>query len=124
MKIIVVILGMITIGMVFIIERLGNLFGVAFSILGITCGTSLGMITLGILFPQANRQGVFWGSLVSIVVVTILGAGAQVAIYFKRLSYEYLPLRTDGCEEFGYSDYMNSTSFIGYVYTFLFDKDI
>lgn len=43
-----------------------------------------------------------------------MGAGAQISIYMKILSYEYLPLRTDGCEEQGYSSYWNSTNFIGY----------
>lgn len=47
------------------------------------------------------------------MIVITLSFGAQLAIANKELKYEMLPLRTDGCADKGYPDYMNSTSFIG-----------
>lgn len=42
--------------MVFVVERLGNIFSLAISIVGVTAGTLLGMFTLGMVFPRANRH--------------------------------------------------------------------
>lgn len=58
-------------------------------------------------------KGAFWGSIASLVIVTILSTGAQLAIANKKLKYESLPLRTDGCESRGFFSWYNSTVFIG-----------
>lgn len=55
-KILVVLIGCFSIGMVFVVERLGNIFSLAISIVGVTAGTLLGMFTLGMAFPNANQH--------------------------------------------------------------------
>lgn len=113
MKAIVIGIGALSLALVFVVERLGNIFSLAISIVGVTAGTLLGMFTLGMAFPKANRHGAFWGSIVSIVFVTFLSTGAQLAIANNQLKYESLSFRTDGCEAMGYTNYSSSSKFIG-----------
>lgn len=54
LKLIVVIVGVICTGMVYIVEHMGGLLTLALSFGGITSGPTLGLFTLGILVPFAN----------------------------------------------------------------------
>lgn len=56
MKMIVVVVGLLSLGLVFVVDRLGGIVEVALSFNGITSGPSLGLFTLGMLFPSANAN--------------------------------------------------------------------
>lgn len=56
LQVIVVILGVIEMGLVFVVERLGSVFHLTLSITGVTAGTLLGMFSMGMFFRQVNTK--------------------------------------------------------------------
>lgn len=56
MKVIVAVLGLITLGLVFVVERLGTVFTVTFSIQGLTAGTMLGIFSFGMICRRGNTK--------------------------------------------------------------------
>lgn len=56
MKVIVVVIGTIFTAMVFIVEKMGGIIQLSYSLGGITSGPILGLFTLGMLFPKANSK--------------------------------------------------------------------
>lgn len=56
MKLIVVVVGTVTMSMVFIVEKLGSVLQVAISFSGVTNGAMLGVFVMGMIFPRANSK--------------------------------------------------------------------
>ncbi|XP_017888932.1 sodium-coupled monocarboxylate transporter 2-like [Ceratina calcarata] len=97
MKVIVVVSGTICVMMVFVVDRLGDIFQVSMSLHGVTSGAMLGIFTLGMLVPWATTKGAIAGGLVSMVTMVWIIVGAQVSMAQKRFFYAPLPTSTDGC---------------------------
>lgn len=110
MKSLVIVVGLICLGLVFVVERLGSIFSLAIALSGVTAGPLLGLFTLGMIFPKANKTGAFYGSIVSLIILSVLGIGAQFAIAGEMLKYPSLPFRTDGCEAGDYPSWNISSS--------------
>lgn len=53
---------------------------VAISFNGMVGGITLGLFTLGMFFPWANSRGALVGSLVAVVLITVMCIGQQIAI--------------------------------------------
>jgi sodium-coupled monocarboxylate transporter 8/12 len=102
MKLLVVILGILILGLVFVVERMGQIFQITIVLSGLTGGTLLGIFTMGMLSRSVNSKGVMTGAISSMIICGILMVGAQM-----RPKFSPLPLRTDGCDAS-----MNSTNFI------------
>lgn len=107
MKCLVVSIGAFCLILVFLVEKLSNIFSLGITISGITTGVFLGVFTLGLLCPRANTKGVLWGSYASLVVVAVIAIGAQLNVMAGNLKYPTLPFRTDGCPN-------NSTDLLEY----------
>ncbi|KAM3963394.1 sodium-coupled monocarboxylate transporter 1 [Aphomia sociella] len=85
--------GVVSFALVFAVERLGPLLQLAVSFNGMTGGVSLGLFTLGMLFPWANAKGAIAGGVFGLLLVIIAGGGAQVA----QMTPPRLQLSTEGC---------------------------
>jgi len=83
--------------MTFAAEQIGGVLQAALSIFGMTGGPSLGVFTLGMMFPWANAKGAFTGMLTSLIFMFWLGFGTNIAINNKELVTPNLPVRVDGC---------------------------
>ncbi|KMQ90977.1 sodium-coupled monocarboxylate transporter 1, partial [Lasius niger] len=94
---IVLITGAISVGLVFLVERLGPVFQIALSMRGVTDGPLLGLFVLGILVPWANTKGVLLGGCVGLISMLWLVGGAQWHTMHGRLEHDSLPTSTDGC---------------------------
>ncbi|KAL2723926.1 sodium-coupled monocarboxylate transporter 1-like [Vespula squamosa] len=97
MKITVVILGVICVAMVFIVDRLGDIFQVSLSLTGITAGSMLGLFSLGMLIPWATTKGAVVGGIVSMALMVWIIGGAQWNMALKRFIYKPLPTSTADC---------------------------
>ncbi|XP_058448371.1 sodium-coupled monocarboxylate transporter 1-like [Malaya genurostris] len=93
MKCLVVILGFLVIGLVFVVEKLGQVMHMAISLSGITSGTLLGMFTSGMVSTVINTKGVIAGSVTSLLCIGSILVGAQM-----NPKHPPLPFRTDGCD--------------------------
>ncbi|XP_011869528.1 PREDICTED: sodium-coupled monocarboxylate transporter 1-like [Vollenhovia emeryi] len=97
MKGIVVVAGVISVGLVFLVERLGSVFQIAVSTRGITDGPLLGLFMLGMLVPWANARGTLFGGYVGLISMLWLVGGAQWHTIHNRIKYNALPTSIDGC---------------------------
>lgn len=89
--------GAISVGLVFLIERLGPVFQIALIMRGVTDGPMLGLFVMGILVPWANAKGVLFGGCVSLISMLWLVGGAQWHSVHGRIKYDSLPTSADGC---------------------------
>lgn len=92
-----VLLGILCVGMVFLVDRLGDIFQLSLTVTGITAGAMLGLFSLGMLVPWATTKGAVAGGLVSMVTMIWIIVGAQWHMANRRLYYEPLPSTTEGC---------------------------
>ena len=93
MKILVIGLGMLMLSLVFIVERMGQLFRISIAISGLTAGALLGLFTIGMLSRFVNTKGVIWGAIGSLLTVGFIMVGAQ---WLPK--HPHLPVRVDGCD--------------------------
>lgn len=105
-----VILGFLCIGMVFLVDRLGDIFQLSLTVTGITAGTMLGLFSLGMLVPWATTKGAVIGGLVSMVTMMWIIVGAQWHIVNHRFSYPSLPTTTEGCLQASAAGLLNQTA--------------
>ena len=56
LKWIAVVIGLMSTGLVFIIEHLGNMSPIVFKVIGTTSGPMLGVFIVGMLFPNVNAK--------------------------------------------------------------------
>lgn len=93
MKILVVVLGCLTLSLVFVIERMGQVFRLNFVLAGLSAGTQLGIFTIGMTSRIANSKGVICGAIGSLVTVATIIIGAQ-----SLPKHPPLPVSIDGCD--------------------------
>lgn len=94
MKVIVVILGMITMVLVVLVEKLGQIYELSVTLSSVTNGAMLGIFTMGMISRSANTKGVIAGAIVSVFVVGLAIIGSQSVKVDSML-----PLRSDGCNQ-------------------------
>ncbi|KAF5294064.1 hypothetical protein FQA39_LY13538 [Lamprigera yunnana] len=90
--------GIISFGLVFIVEQLGSVMQVALSFNGMIGGITLGLFSLGMFFPWANSKGATTGAILALCLVLWMGIGQQVAVangsytlQLKPTSIRYCP---------------------------------
>ncbi|EEB11028.1 sodium/solute symporter, putative [Pediculus humanus corporis] len=93
----VLIFGIISVGLVFIVEKLGTVLQLSMSLGGMTGGPLFGIFCLGILFPWSNEKGALYGGIVGIICSAIVVMGGQNALASGNLVYPGKPLSIEGC---------------------------
>ena len=93
MKIFVVILGAIMLSLVFVVEKMGQVFRLNFVIAGLFAGTQLGLFSVGMFSRSANTKGVITGAFCSLLLMGTIIIGAQ-----SLPKHPPLPVSTDGCD--------------------------
>ncbi|XP_052120880.1 sodium-coupled monocarboxylate transporter 1-like [Frankliniella occidentalis] len=91
------IVGVLCMALMFVVERLGSVLQVTYTLSGITGGAQLGLFVLGLFVPWANVKGAMAGGLCSLLFMGWIVTGSQAAIFSKQLTYPWLPTRVDGC---------------------------
>lgn len=89
--------GVLTFGLVFVAEQLGNVLSAALSIFGMVGGPLLGVFTLGMFFPWANYKGAFTGLLTSLVFMFWIGIGHQVSRARGEIHFQSKMTSIAGC---------------------------
>lgn len=97
MKLCTVIVGIIGVVLVFVVERLGAIIQLNIAISGITAGPMLGLFTLGIVIPWANKFGAFYGSMLGLGMAMWTSFGHQYHKTIGDIHYPKLPLLTNNC---------------------------
>ncbi|CAH1395632.1 unnamed protein product [Nezara viridula] len=89
--------GILSFALVFVVEQLGSVLEVALSFNGITGGITLGLFSLGMFFPWANSKGALIGGLVSLLLVSWIGIGAQINTALGQNLSDHKMISIDGC---------------------------
>lgn len=97
MKIIVLILGAISVMMVLVVEKLGGILQMALSLSGVTNGALVAVFSLGMFFPWANSKGALAGSLASLLGMAWIIGGAQLYIAEGKLKFPGKITSIDNC---------------------------
>ncbi|CAH0720819.1 unnamed protein product, partial [Brenthis ino] len=85
--------GALSFALVFLVEKLGPVLQLALSFNGMTGGVTLGLFSLGMLFPWANYKGAIAGGVLGLLLVVVAGGGAQ----FAQVPLPRLPTTIDAC---------------------------
>ncbi|XP_013106181.1 sodium-coupled monocarboxylate transporter 1 [Stomoxys calcitrans] len=86
--------GILSFGLVFIVERLGGVLQATLTLNGLIGGVTLGLFVLGIAFKNANTKGAFYGGISALVIVIFIGVVAQIS----NVDPEDLPLSVENCD--------------------------
>ncbi|XP_006608965.1 sodium-coupled monocarboxylate transporter 1-like [Apis dorsata] len=97
-KCLVVLLGCIAIGLLFLVEKLGGVLVITGSLAAIAAGTSFGVFTLGMFFPWVNSKGAFMGAIVGFVIAGWASLGANWSIGAGLLVPKKLPVLFSHCQ--------------------------
>ncbi|KAB0798655.1 hypothetical protein PPYR_09648 [Photinus pyralis] len=89
--------GIISFGLVFIVEQLGSVMQIALSFNGMVGGVTLGLFSAGMFFPWTNSKGAVTGATVALAVVLWMGIGQQVAVANGSYVVQQKPVSVEGC---------------------------
>ncbi|KAJ9575557.1 hypothetical protein L9F63_007565, partial [Diploptera punctata] len=99
-RFLVVMIGVFSVLMVFVVERLGAVIQLAYTMGGVTSGAFLGLFSLGMFFPRANSKGAMAGAIVSLLSLAWIAVGAQNALGRGNMKYRPLHTNVEGCSNF------------------------
>lgn len=77
-KILVLVLGAVCLGLAYVASLLGGVLQAALSLFGMIGGPLLGLFSLGLFFPWANKWGAYTGLIGSLIFMFWIGIGAQI----------------------------------------------
>lgn len=98
LRAIVIVFGFSCIGMVNVVEKLGNVIPLASSTAAVSMGPLLGIYTIGVGLPWVRGKSVLTGSLASFLVLAWICAKAQLAQMSGDIRHPRLPVSVDGCD--------------------------
>ncbi|XP_063919590.1 sodium-coupled monocarboxylate transporter 1-like [Zophobas morio] len=97
LKLITALCGIAIIGLVLIMQHLGDIVPLATSVAAMSQGPSMGMFTLGVLFPKANSEGAFYGAIGGFIFTASIGLPLKFYNLEKKFSYPSKPLSVENC---------------------------
>ncbi|KAF5299820.1 hypothetical protein FQA39_LY11357 [Lamprigera yunnana] len=110
LKIISVIIGIASIGLIYVLENMGTMFEVMYYIKGITDGGLLGIYLLGALFPMANSKGALGGGITSVILMAIIAIRTQIYLWNGAIVHSTKTLNTYGCNFTNNVTFINTTT--------------
>ena len=79
------------------IEQLGTVLEISYTVRGAVDGPILGLFVLGIFFPWAGKKGAIMGTSTSLLVMLYIIIGAKWHKLNNRIRFSNLPMSVDNC---------------------------
>ncbi|XP_046659526.1 sodium-coupled monocarboxylate transporter 1-like [Homalodisca vitripennis] len=98
-KAIILILGITSVLLVFVVERLGQILQLSVTIMGVEYGPMISLFTLGIFFPRVNTKGAIAGAIVSLITSCWIIFSAQYYIMIGKLQFPGKITSLDQCSD-------------------------
>lgn len=115
-KSVVFIIGITCIGLVFIVEHLGNVLQLSMSVGTISGGPLFGIFVMGLMFPWVSSTGALTGGISGLSLMIYINYNTQLAIARGEMVFETKPVSTEGCSyEFDEVSHFNYTTNIPIV---------
>ncbi|XP_003736692.3 sodium-coupled monocarboxylate transporter 1 isoform X2 [Drosophila pseudoobscura] len=93
-----VIIGVLSVGLVFVVERMGtHVMQLSMTVGAIVNGPLMGLFVMGLLIPSINSKSALLGTVVSFFFMAWLCLSAQMAVTSGEMQWETKPVSTDGC---------------------------
>lgn len=86
-----------TVGMIFVVERLGSVFEMSIFLSSATEGAILGLFVAGLFIPWIGKTGAFFGTCFSLSLMSGFIVTTQWYIYNGKIRYPNLPTSMDTC---------------------------
>lgn len=96
-KLSILILGAITMGFLFIVDKLGGILGVATSLTAIAAGTTFGIFSLGMLNPYSTSLGAIVGAICGAFLSGWVSLGSQISTASGQVVAPKLPVSVEEC---------------------------
>lgn len=97
LKLVVVFTGISCTAMIFVVQHLGGLLALSISLGSMAHGPLLGMFTLGVLFPRANKKGTFYGAITALCCMATIVLGSKYYTAQGTIKYSGKPTSAEGC---------------------------
>ncbi|XP_065361339.1 sodium-coupled monocarboxylate transporter 1 isoform X2 [Calliphora vicina] len=98
MRLIVVLVGVLSVALVFVVEYLGHaVLQLSATLSAVTGGPLLSLFSMGLLMPWINSRSAITGCLISFAVMTWICVRGQIALATGELVYAEKPVSTEGC---------------------------
>ncbi|KAH8404261.1 hypothetical protein KR215_002695 [Drosophila sulfurigaster] len=111
MRLVVVIFGISSIFMVYVVEHLGMVLQLSATLQSSLYGPMLGIFTVGMLMPWVGEKSMFFSSIISFSIMAWIAVNAQIANVTGTFRHTKLPVSVEQCDyEFDMNRYLNSTS--------------
>lgn len=91
------IIGFISVAMIFVIEHLGTVLEMSYSIRGAVDGPLLGIFFLGMCVPCVGKKGALIGACAALLFMSWIVIGSKWHILNKRIRYSSLPMSVGNC---------------------------
>ncbi|CAH2050162.1 unnamed protein product, partial [Iphiclides podalirius] len=98
LKGVVILLGIICLGLVFIVEKMGTILQLTMTLEAMTMGPQLGVFTMGILMPWIDATGALVGGMCGLITMAWWCLSAQLAIASGQIVHPHKHLTVDGCK--------------------------
>ncbi|XP_017848102.1 sodium-coupled monocarboxylate transporter 1 isoform X3 [Drosophila busckii] len=111
MRLVVVVFGISSIFMVYVVEHLGMVLQLSASLQSSLYGPMLGIFTVGMLMPWVNEKSMFVSSIAAFGIMAWIAVNAQIGIVTGSIQHTKLPVSVEQCDyDFDISRYLNSTA--------------
>ncbi|XP_069696488.1 sodium-coupled monocarboxylate transporter 1-like [Periplaneta americana] len=97
LKTVVAVLGVTSVSLVFVVEKLGSVLELTLSLIGVSNGASLGIFSMGLFLPWINSEGAIIGGLAGLGIMGWLCVGTQAAIASGDITFLRKPVTVEGC---------------------------
>ncbi|KAH8340859.1 hypothetical protein KR059_008350, partial [Drosophila kikkawai] len=99
MRLCTVIIGVLSVALVFVVERMGShVMQLSMTIGSVVQGPLLGLFVMGLLCPSIKSKSAIVGSLCSFFFMGWLCLSAQLAINSGEIQFESKPVSVEGCD--------------------------
>uniref|UniRef100_A0A336K9Y8 CSON001903 protein n=1 Tax=Culicoides sonorensis TaxID=179676 RepID=A0A336K9Y8_CULSO len=97
MKGTVIVTGLISTGLVFIVEKLGTVLELAIKFIGVTYGPLIGIFTIGLTMPYIDGKNALIGACTGFISTMTIVAKTQIDIAGGVLKYPKKPTSVENC---------------------------
>jgi len=97
MRSVVVVIGVICVGLVYVVEKMGTVLQLTMSLEAITNGPLFGVFTIGIFLPWIKSRSALIGGITGVIMMAWLSLNAQWAIASGQMEFPPKDLAVDQC---------------------------
>lgn len=94
----VLILGILSVGLVYVVQHLGAVLQLSMSVPTACFGPMLGVYIVGFLIPWIGRRATLYGAIIGCFSMVAIVFKAQAEMALGHMNFEYKPLSVNGCD--------------------------